>query len=139
MNNDSNKPKTMKSLIKSNLTDIKEVIVDKLSDCIMLVDVSQSGNIKLVLNMEHDDVDTDLVDEFKSEIEYIDGLTAMYQSNLEKVRGEMLPKTYESDNGTTELKPNIIVKPVFEFDLDDSLSKLDDLDTIRFKSIVVCL
>lgn len=130
MNNDSNKPKTMKSLIKSNLTDIKEVIVDKLSDCIMLVDVSQSGNIKLVLNMEHDDVDTDLVDEFKSEIEDIDGLTAMYQSNLEKVRGEMLPKTYESDNGTTELKPNIIVKPVFEFDLDDSLSKLDDLDTI---------
>ena len=130
MNNDSNKPKTMKSLIKSNLTDIKEVIVDKLSDCIMLVDVSQSGNIKLVLNMEHDDVDTDLVDEFKSEIEDIDGLTAMYQSNLEKVRAEMLPKTYESDNGTTELKPNIIVKPVFEFDLDDSLSKLDDLDTI---------
>ena len=130
MNNDSNKPKTMKSLIKSNLTDIKEVIVDKLSDCIMLVDVSQSGNIKLVLNMEHDDVDTDFVDEFKSEIEDIDGLTAMYQSNLEKVRGEMLPKTYESDNGTTELKPNIIVKPVFEFDLDDSLSKLDDLDTI---------
>ena len=130
MNNDSNKPKTMKSLIKSNLTDIKEVIVDKLSDCIMLVDVSQSGNIKLVLNMEHDDVDSDLVDEFKSEIEDIDGLTAMYQSNLEKVRGEMLPKTYESDNGTTELKPNIIVKPVFEFDLDDSLSKLDDLDTI---------
>ena len=130
MNNDSNKPKTMKSLIKSNLTDIKEVIVDKLSDCIMLVDVSQSGNIKLVLNMEHDDVDTDLVDEFKSEIEDIDGLTAMYQSNLEKVRGEMLPKTYESDNGTTELKPNIIVKPVCEFDLDDSLSKLDDLDTI---------
>ena len=121
MNNDSNKPKTMKSLIKSNLTDIKEVIVDKLSDCIMLVDVSQSGNIKLVLNMEHDDVDTDLVDEFKSEIEDIDGLTAMYQSNLEKVRGEMLPKTYESDNGTTELKPNIIVKPVCEFDLDDSL------------------
>ena len=130
MNNDSNKPKTIKQSIKSNLTDIKTKINEHLSEMIYKVDVSKSGNIKLVLNVEHDDVDTDVIDSFKSDIEDINGLTAMYQSNLEKVRGSFVPKIIENDNGTYELKPSVIVKEVFEFDLDDSLSKLDDLDTI---------
>ena len=128
MSND--KSKTIKSTIKSNLKEIKEKIVDNLSGLIMLVDVSESGNIKVVLNVSDEDVDTSVIDDFKSDIEEIEGLTSMYQSNTIKVNGRLVPKTYESDNGLKELNPNCIIKPVFEFNLDDSLSKLDDLDSI---------
>ena len=134
----TNNKKTIKSVLKSKLNDISKSIKTNLNfkldndlNYIKFISVSDKGNIKIVLNIAHSDIDMDVVDSFKSDIEKIDDLTVMYQSNVEIIKGKEFEKTYiDNNNVERTLNPSILVKPVFEYNLDDNLSELGDLDTV---------